>query len=82
MLRLSSATYRKQGKRPSPIDDKLQTLLLRCQGLIYLRLFRLREAELKRAQRQTAELKALVRGWGEGEMGAEGWFVVCGERAR
>ncbi|KAF0305873.1 AF4/FMR2 family member 2 [Amphibalanus amphitrite] len=58
MLRLSSATYRKQGRRPTAIDDKMQALLLRCQGLIYLRLFRLRETELRRLQRQNAEMKA------------------------
>ncbi|XP_037073576.1 AF4/FMR2 family member 4-like [Pollicipes pollicipes] len=57
MLRLSSATYRKQGKRPSHIDHKLQTLLLRCQGLIYLRMFKLKEAEHKKAQRQITDFK-------------------------
>lgn len=61
MLRLSSATYRKQGKRPTHIDQKLQTLLLRCQALIYLRMFKLSEAEHKRAQRQIAEFKTQVR---------------------
>ncbi|XP_037092488.1 AF4/FMR2 family member lilli-like isoform X2 [Pollicipes pollicipes] len=59
MLRLSAATYRKQGKRPTHTDHKLQTLLLRCQGLIYLRMFKLREAEHKKAQRQVAEFKML-----------------------
>ncbi|XP_043241901.1 nucleolar protein dao-5-like [Amphibalanus amphitrite] len=57
MLRLSSATYRKQGKRPSHIDRKLQTLLLRCQGLIYLRMFKLKEPEHKKAQRQISDFK-------------------------
>jgi len=57
MLHYSKATYRKQNKHPSHIDHKLQTLLLRCQGLIYLRMFKLKEDEHKKAQRQIADFR-------------------------
>ena len=81
MLRLSSATYRKQGKRPSHIDRKLQTLLLRCQGLIYLRMFKLKEPEHKKAQRQISDFKNQVRGRLERGTDAERGGMSDGEGA-
>ena len=75
MLRLSAATYRKQGSRPSHTDHKLQTLLLRCQGLIYLRLYKVRETELRRVQRQAADLKTQV-GDAEWSGARIGWVAL------
>lgn len=72
MVRFTTATYHKQGIRPSQIDHKLQCLLLRCQGLIYLRLYKLKETHHKQVQRQIADFRLQLAG----ELGANSSCTV------
>ena len=64
LIRFISSKFRHQpqaGSQSAKIDAKLQMLSLRCQSLLYLKLFKMRRHEVKDYSKVLGEYHAKVR---------------------